>query len=99
MLGLPELAAGPNWVQFDFGQAGMLEIVQRSDAPQYEQARYQVGYAVAHIESAREHLVSRGVQQVSGIEGDADVGGRWYYFRDAEGNIFEIKERREQRRQ
>ena len=94
VLGLPELAAGPDWVQFDFGPAGILEIVQRSDAPQYDHARYQVGYAVADIESARERLVSRGVQQVSGIEGDADAGGRWCYFRDTEGNIFEIKERR-----
>lgn len=99
VLGLPELAAGPDWVQFDFGQDRVLEIVQRSDAPQYDQARYQVGYAVADIESAREHLVSRGVQQVSGIEGDTHAGGRWCYFRDAEGNIFEIKERREDRTQ
>jgi predicted enzyme related to lactoylglutathione lyase len=93
VLELPELAAGPDWVQFDFGPAGILEIVQRSNAPQYDHARYQVGYAVADIESARERLVSLGVQQVSGIEGDADAGGRWCYFRDAEGNIFEIKER------
>jgi predicted enzyme related to lactoylglutathione lyase len=97
VLGLSELASGPDWVQFDFGPAGILEIVQRSDAPQYDQARYQVGYAVADIEAAREHLVSRGVEQVSGIEGDGDAGGRWCYFRDAEGNIFEIKERRRQR--
>src|SRR5260370_28635377 len=94
VLGLPELGAGPDWVQFDFGPAGILEIVQRSDAPQYDHARYQVGYALDDIESGRERLVSRGVQQVSGIEGDADAGGRWCYFRDAEGNIFEIKERR-----
>lgn len=94
VLELPELAAGPDWVHFDFGPAGILEIVQRSAAPQYDRARYQVGYAVADIESVREHLVSRGVQQVSGIEGDAAADGRWCYFRDAEGNIFEIKERR-----
>jgi len=99
VLGLPELAAGQGWVQFGFGQAGILEIVQRSGEPQYDHARYQVGYAVADIESAREYLVSRGVEQVSGIEGDADAGGRWCYFRDAEGNIFEIKERREHRAQ
>src|SRR5713226_9790463 len=44
----------------------------------------------------RDQLVSRGVQQVTEIEGDAQAGGRWCYFRDAEGNIFEIKERHEQ---
>ena len=93
VLGLPELAAGPGWVQFDFGETGMLELLQRGDAPQYDQARYQVGYAVADIEVARDELVARGVRQVGEIEGDAAAGGRWCYFRDAEDNIFEIKER------
>jgi hypothetical protein len=37
------------------------------------------------------------VQQVTDIEGDEAAGGRWCYFRDAEGNIFEIKERAGQR--
>ncbi len=97
VLGLAELATGPGWAQFDFGAAGMLEIVQRSGEPQYDQARYQVGYAVADIESARDQLVFSGVQQVTDIEGDAAAGGRWCYFRDAEGNIFEIKERAGQR--
>lgn len=99
VLGLTELTAGPGWVQFDFGDAGVLEIVQRSDEPQYDQARYQIGFAVADIESAREWLVVRGVRQVTEIEGDAQGSGRWCYFRDAEGNIFEIKERRERRSQ
>ena len=93
ILGLAEAAAGPGWVQFDVGDAGVLEIIQRSTAPQYDQARYQVGYTVADLASARDELVSRGVQQVTEIEGGAATGGRWCYFRDAEGNIFEIKER------
>jgi len=76
VLGLAELAAGPGWVQFDFGEAGVLELVQRSGEPPYDQARYQDGYVVADIESARGQLVSRGVQQVTGIEGDAQAGGR-----------------------
>ena len=97
VLGLAELAAGAGWVQFDFGDAGVLELVQRSGEPQYGQARYQVGYAVADIESARHQLVVSGVPQVTEIEGEAAAGGRWCYFRDAEGNVFEIKERIEQR--
>jgi predicted enzyme related to lactoylglutathione lyase len=93
VLGLAELAAGPDWVQFDFGDAGVLELIQRSDEPQYDRARYQVGYAVADIESAAEELMSQGVHQVTAIEGDPRGGGRWCYFRDPEGNTFEIKER------
>jgi hypothetical protein len=79
------------------GHDCVLELVQRSAEPQYDRARYQVGYAVADIESARDRLVSSGVQQVTEIEGEAAAGGRWCYFRDAEGNIFEIKERAGQR--
>jgi hypothetical protein len=70
------------------------EIVQRSGQPQYDQARYQVGYAVEDIDAAREQLISLGVQVVSDLEGSASAGGRWCYFRDAEGNVFELKERR-----
>jgi len=99
VLGLRELADGPGWVQFDFGETAMLELVQRGGDPQYDQARYQVGYAVADIESARDELVSRGAQQVTEIKGDAAAGGRWCYFRDAEDNIFEIKECHDHRRQ
>ena len=99
VLGLRELAVGPSWVQFDFGGTGVLELVQRGGDPQYDQARYQVGYEVGDIDSARDELVSRGVQQVTEIEGDAAAGGRWCYFRDAEDNIFEIKERHEHRTQ
>lgn len=99
VLGLRELAVGPGWVQFDFGETGLLEVIQRSGDPQYDQARYQVGYAVDDIESARDELVSRGVQQVTEIKEDAAVDGRWCYFRDAEDNIFEIKERRDHRGQ
>jgi predicted enzyme related to lactoylglutathione lyase len=93
LLGLAESAAGPGWVQFDFGDAGVLELIQRSAEPQYDQVRTQIGYTVADIASARDELVSRGVEQITEIEGDAAAGGRWCYFRDAEGNIFEIKER------
>jgi len=54
----------------------MLELVHRSGDPQYDRARYQVGYAVVDIESAYNELIARGMDQVTGFEGDA-VGGRW----------------------
>jgi catechol 2,3-dioxygenase-like lactoylglutathione lyase family enzyme len=97
VLGLAEVAAGPGWVRFGVGNAGVLELIQRSTEPQYDQAGHQIGYTVADLAAAREELVSRGVQQVTEIEGDAAAGGRCCYFRDAEGNIFEIKERYHQR--
>jgi catechol-2,3-dioxygenase len=57
VLGLAEVAAGPGWVQFGFGGAGVLELIQRSAQPQYDQARYQIGYTVADLASARDELV------------------------------------------
>jgi catechol 2,3-dioxygenase-like lactoylglutathione lyase family enzyme len=97
VLGFTEIAAGEDWVHFDLGDSRLLEIVRRSGQPQYDQARYQVGYAVEDIEDAREQLIALGVQPVSDLEGSAAASGRWCYFRDAEGNVFELKERRQQR--
>jgi catechol 2,3-dioxygenase-like lactoylglutathione lyase family enzyme len=94
VLGFTELGEGAGWVQFELGGERLLEIVQRSGEPQYDQARYQVGYTVEDIEAAREQLIGLGVEVVSELEGDAGSGRRWCYFRDAEGNVFELKERR-----
>lgn len=93
VLGFTEIDQGPDWVQFDLGDSRLLEVVQRSGRPQYGEARYQVGYAVEDIEAAREHLVSRGVEPLTDLEGSA-ADGRWCYFKDAEGNVFELKEHR-----
>jgi catechol 2,3-dioxygenase-like lactoylglutathione lyase family enzyme len=93
VLGFTEIAAGADWVQFDLGESRLLEIVARSDQPQYDATRYQVGFAVDDIEGARDVLVERGVEAISSLDGDATTGGRWCYFRDPEGNVFELKER------
>jgi catechol 2,3-dioxygenase-like lactoylglutathione lyase family enzyme len=95
VLGFTEVAAGADWVHFDLGESRLLEIVRRSGQPQYDQARYQVGYAVEDIEDARAQLIALGVQPVSDLEGSSADGGRWCYFRDVEGNVFELKERRQ----
>ncbi len=93
VLGFAELQVGADWVHFDLGNGNLLELVQRSDEPQYDRPRYQVGYAVSDIVSARRELIARGVGPVSEMEGTTEGGGRWCYFRDTEGNVFEIKER------
>jgi catechol-2,3-dioxygenase len=93
VLGFVELDVGSGWVQFDLGNENLLELVRRSDDPQYEHTRYQVGYAVDDFLSACAELIARGVQPVSENQGSREGGGRWRYFRDLEGNVFEIKER------
>ena len=93
VLGLKELDAGEDWVQFDMGWPNVLEILRRSEAPQYEQPRYQVGFAVEDIREVRQRLIERGVEAVTDVEGSPEGEGRWSYFRDPEGNVFEISER------
>lgn len=93
VLGFREAATGPDWVHFDLGEGRLLELLGRSDLPQYDERRCQVGYAVADIEAARERLLAAGVEAISDLEGTRDGGGRWCYFRDPEGNVFELKER------
>ncbi len=45
------------------------------------------------IHAARDALVARGVEAVTEIDGGEDAQGYWCYFRDAEGNIFELSQR------
>lgn len=90
VLALPELDHGEDWVQFNLGPGVTFEIIAQSDDPEYDQPRYQVGFTVEDIHAAREDLLSRGVQVVSDIKGS---DSHWAYFRDPEGNVFEITER------
>jgi catechol 2,3-dioxygenase-like lactoylglutathione lyase family enzyme len=90
LLGLPETAAGSDYVQFDMGEGRIFELVQRSELPQYDDLRFQVGFAVEDIGRACVELLQAGVEPLTGIEGEEST---WAYFRDPEGNVFEITQR------
>jgi catechol-2,3-dioxygenase len=92
VFGVQEAAKGDGWVQFEFGDR-LLELIQRDESPEYERARYQVGFAVGDMEKSRRRLLGAGAEQISSIQGGADLSGPWCYFRDPEGNVFELKER------
>jgi catechol 2,3-dioxygenase-like lactoylglutathione lyase family enzyme len=92
VLGLRELESGDDWLQFDL-DGKVFELVERSELPQYDERRYQVGFTVDDIRAARAELVGRGVEAISEIEGDPDGGAAWCYFRDPEGNVFELTQR------
>jgi catechol 2,3-dioxygenase-like lactoylglutathione lyase family enzyme len=93
VLGFPELAADEGWVQFDMGWPNLLELVRVGTDPQYDRPRYQPGFAVDDIRAAREELMARGAEAITGVEGSPEAGGLWCYFRDPEGNVFEISQR------
>ena len=92
VLGLKEVQRGEDWVGFDL-EGNLLEILARSEVPQYDRPRVQIGFAVEDIASARQELIERGVEPISEIEGGPESTSYWAYFRDAEGNVFEITQR------
>jgi predicted enzyme related to lactoylglutathione lyase len=91
VLGMRVVGEGDDWIHFDLGTGSEFELIRHSNEPQYDGARYQVGFAVDDIEAARRELVARGVTPISEIIGTKGEG-RWAYFKDPEGNVFEIKE-------
>ena len=92
VLGFRQVAAGDDYVEFEF-EGRTFEVLTRSADPQYDARRVQLGFEVDDIELARAELLAAGVEAVSGIEGDSDDISRWAYFRDPEGNVFEITQR------
>jgi catechol 2,3-dioxygenase-like lactoylglutathione lyase family enzyme len=91
LLGLSEAASGPDFVHWDLGQGRSFELIERSEAPEYDRPRFQVGFAVDDIEAVRDELIRRGVEPVTNIVRGEDFS--WAYFRDPEGNVFEITQR------
>jgi catechol 2,3-dioxygenase-like lactoylglutathione lyase family enzyme len=91
VLGLSELKAGDNWVWFDF-DGKLLELLAKSPLLQYDRP-VSFAFDVDDIRSARENLIARGVEPVTDIEGGPEALQYWTYFRDAEGNLFELVQR------
>jgi predicted enzyme related to lactoylglutathione lyase len=90
LLRLHEAASGPDFVHFDLPGGRVLELIERSDLPEYGRPRFQVGFAVEDIEEAREELIRRGVEPITEIVEEAE--SPWAYFKDPEGNVFAIKQ-------
>lgn len=91
LLGLPEAASGSDFVHFDMGAGRSFELIERSGEPEYDQLRFQVGFAVEDVDGAREWLLDRGVKPITDIVRGDETS--WAYFRDPEGNVFEITQR------
>jgi catechol 2,3-dioxygenase-like lactoylglutathione lyase family enzyme len=94
VLGLQEMEAGESWIEFDMGSNRVFELIARDpNVPQYGTPGTVVGFEVEDIQAATAELTARGVERVSGVEGGPDSGQYWCYFRDGEGNLFEIAQK------
>jgi predicted enzyme related to lactoylglutathione lyase len=91
-LGIPRADAGKDWIQLDL-DGRTFEILERSALPQYDARRFQVGFDVDDIEASRTALIAAGATPITDIEGGDESENRWCYFRDPEGNVFEITQR------
>jgi catechol 2,3-dioxygenase-like lactoylglutathione lyase family enzyme len=90
VLGLEEIREREGYVWFRLGE-GTLEIAQRtSTGPERERPGCALGFRVADVEAAREELLAMGVEALTEIQGGPKAGARWCYFRDPEGNTFQI---------
>ena len=92
-LGLSETEASDGWAQFDVG-GNLFELVPCSSLPPNDERGFQVSFAVEDIHAARTQLLEAGVTPIGGIEGGPDSAYRWCSFRDPEGNVFGITQRR-----
>jgi catechol 2,3-dioxygenase-like lactoylglutathione lyase family enzyme len=92
VLGLRERETGDDWAEYDVGAGLSFELLRRTDEPEYDARRYQVGFVVDDIRSARDELLSRGVTPITDVI-EGSEGASWAYFRDPEGNVFEITQR------
>jgi catechol 2,3-dioxygenase-like lactoylglutathione lyase family enzyme len=93
VLGLTELGAGDDWVHFDMGFPNILELLKRGEDPEYDGPRFQPGFAVDDIQVVRNRLIEGGAEAITDVDGGPDSQGYWCYFRDREGNVFEISQR------
>jgi len=93
MLGVPEDHAGPGFAHFILPTGEIFEVIERSETPEYNGRRFQVGFEVADVEVARAGLIRRGVAAISEVM-EASSPDPWAYFLDPEGNVFEIKQRK-----
>lgn len=90
--GMPEIDSEESWAWFQVGD-NLFELLGRSEAPEYDRPRYQVGFAVEDIHEARDELLERGVEALTEVRGGPESLQYWAYFRDAEGNVFSIIQR------
>lgn len=90
VLGLEEsnVSVVSSWFKLD---GKLFELLAKSENAQYRQRGVAFGFAVDDVRAARATLLERGVEPVGEVQSDGN--DHWAYFRDAEGNLFELAQR------
>ena len=84
-------AMGGAWVEYELGAT----TIGVGCHPAWQPSRdgTTVAFEVDDIRSARAELIRRGVESITEIEGGPESLQYWAYFKDAEGNLFELVQR------
>jgi catechol-2,3-dioxygenase len=89
IVGLKERRVDEGYVLFEVG-LNMFELLAKSSSPQFAHRGFQIAFAVVNMAAVRAELISRGIEPVGDIE--SFNGMYWCYFKDPEGNLYEITE-------
>jgi len=92
MLGVPEDHAGPGFAHFIMPTGEIFEVIERSEIPEYNGRRFQVGFEVADIEGVLERLRPHGAELVGELVRYED-SFKLCYVRGPEGIIVELAEK------
>ncbi|HEY1348800.1 MAG TPA: VOC family protein [Ktedonobacteraceae bacterium] len=87
IVGLKERRVGQSYSIFEI-ESRLFELIARSSGPLYAHKGFHIGFTVANIEAARAELISRGLEAVGEIQ--SEDGNLWCYFKDPEGNLYQI---------
>ncbi|MFL5736333.1 MAG: VOC family protein [Actinomycetota bacterium] len=90
VLGFEETREREGYVWFRAGDATLELAQQNYHHRETRRAGTAVGFRVDDVDAARAELVSRGAEPLTEIQGGLKAGARWCYFRDPEGNTFQI---------
>jgi catechol 2,3-dioxygenase-like lactoylglutathione lyase family enzyme len=89
LLGVEADHSGEDFISFKLQDGRWFELIERSDDPEYDELRFQVGFAVDDIAAVYDDLLARGIEAITPIYGETEP---WAYFRDLEGHVFAIKQ-------
>ncbi len=88
VLGLPVVHEGQGMVQFEMPSGQLFEIFDSSNRYYQFHACPVLAFQVEDVRMARKELESRGVEFVSGTDGNESEA--WTYFRGPDGYLYEL---------
>jgi catechol 2,3-dioxygenase-like lactoylglutathione lyase family enzyme len=88
VMGLSVIHEGEDLVQFEMPSGQLFEVFGRKNRYYQLHACPVLAFQVEDVRSARKEIESRGVEFVTGVEGNESEA--WTYFRGPDGYLYEL---------